>query len=73
METNGWDTVFVAPVDRINAGLAASTAALVQDFSFSDPDYTISGKFGIWSITPFGSGKPINLRIMISAGTMRFT
>jgi hypothetical protein len=70
MNMNGWDTVFVASVDAINASLSRSTVKLLQKFSFSEQGDSVSGVFGTWSVVAGGSGKLLMLQIQITSGTM---
>jgi hypothetical protein len=70
---NGWDTVFVADADALNASLERSTSQLQQPFSFSEQGFSTSGTFGTWSIVPGGSGPLLMLQIDIASGTMRMS
>lgn len=73
MLLNGWDTVFVANADALNASLARSTSKLQQSFSFSEQGFSTSGTFGTWSIVPGGSGQLLVLQIDITSGTMKIS
>lgn len=71
MNMNGWDTVFVASIDAINASLARATAKLIQKFRFAQQGFSVSGSFGTWSIVEGGSGELLMLQIQISSGSMQ--
>lgn len=70
MDMNGWDTIYVAATDRLNAALHASTHKLVQSFSFEQDGFSASGTFGDWSLVPGGSQTLLLLQIDVSTGTM---
>ncbi|MEM5428789.1 TULIP family P47-like protein [Cupriavidus oxalaticus] len=70
MNLNGWDTVFVGDMAVINAAMAASSAQLLQEFSFSQDGFSASGTFGTWQVVPGGSSELLLLQIALESGSM---
>src|SRR3954454_20448278 len=68
MDLFGWDTVFVAAVDKINQALAGAGDVLIQTFTFTEDGVRASGTFGAWSIVPGGSGELLHLCFPIASG-----
>jgi hypothetical protein len=72
MDTNGWDTVFVADISQINLSLLGSVSRLLPNFQFEDPSsaFYAMGELGNWQIVPGGSGSLLFLQITIANGTL---
>lgn len=70
MNLNGWDTIYVARTDPLNAALRAHTQSLVQSLSFEQNGFSASGTLGGWSMVPGGSQSLLLLQVEILVGTM---
>ncbi len=70
MDLQGWDTVSVTSMSRINESLAASADKLLTNFNFEDGGLHIQGRFGAWQIRPGGSVGLVYLEIPILEGTL---
>ena len=68
MDTNGWDTVFVADIVEVNKSLANSVAKLLPNFQFQNQDAGINatGDLATWQIVPGGSGELLYLEITLA-------
>lgn len=74
-ETYGWDTVFAIGIADLNAAIVAQSSS-PKTFAASGVDplarvsFSVSGKFGDWSVTPGGSGTLIHLLVPIPSLTV---
>ena len=75
MNTQGWDTVYIVSLDRINSALERNLASLIQEFDQEgEKGFPVSAKgaFSKWEVVDGGSGQIVSLRITVRKGTATF-
>jgi hypothetical protein len=65
----GWDTVSVASIARLNDALAAGSAALPTTFDVSQDGIGVRGQFGPWRIVPGATGAFITIELPLAQAT----
>ena len=67
MNLQGWDTVSVVSVARLNAALEAGAERLISTFDYSQSGIAVRGRFGPWRILPGVAGAFLNVELPLQS------
>jgi len=76
MELYGWDTCYLANIDRINAAMAERSSDLLDSLDYMEEvlgrTLLLHLELGPWTVTPGGSGDFLWMALPVTSGSAKF-